>query len=90
MNNNEKKNVFKKPKIAFKTPTKIPTFLDLNNNQLNQIGNINLFQKTIKRRDSISTNDTDKCINNINIIGNNNFEDSQSNNFSILDLITNL
>ena len=87
MKNNEKKNIFKKPKIPFKTPTKIPSFLDLNNNQVDQIGTINIFQKTIQRSDSISTNDSEDSINSINK-NECNFEVNESNNFSILYLVT--
>ena len=89
MKNNEKKNIFKKKKIHFKTQTKINSLFDLNNNQVDQIGTINIFQKTIQRSDSISTNDSEDSINSINK-NEYNFEVNESNNFSILDLVTHL
>ena len=70
----KKQNILKTPKISFRTPKKFPKILDLNNNNLESLENT--FNFCIpKRKDTMSTNESDDNINNVNKI-NDSFEES--------------
>ena len=68
-----RQNILKTPKISFKTPKKFPKALDLNNNCIGNLENIKL--NVSKRKDSISTNESENNLSDVN----SSFEDNNQN-----------
>ena len=61
---NKNQNLLKAPKISYKVPKKLPSFLDLNNN-VNKIEKNYKFV-SVKRKESASTKDSDSDTSNVN------------------------
>ena len=84
---NNKQNSLKAPKISYKKPKKMPSFLDLNNNLKTNENNYKFVP--VKRKESGSTNDSDDS-KNVNDLDS--FEKNQNLNedligISILDIL---
>jgi hypothetical protein len=87
------KSILKSPKIKFKIPKKIPTYLNINNNMLN-IDNNNY--KVSKRQDTISTNESINNFDDVNILDESfdmeeqNVNEQYNNNIDVLCIIKKL
>ena len=87
------KSILKSPKIKFKIPNKIPTFLNINNNMLNIDNN---HYKVSKRQDTISTNESINNFDDVNILDESfdmeeqNVNEQYNNNIDILCIIKKL